>query len=93
VEELGIMVAREVGQYLVVDSRVCHGKLTFKGTRVPVSTVLVYLAKGRNVEEIVRDWPQLKREAVVEAIHLAAEALVERYTQTTGKVDEPAHSG
>ena len=34
--------------------RVCHGQeLTFKGTRVPVRTVLVYLAKGETIERDV----------------------------------------
>lgn len=69
----------EVGQYLVIDPRVCHGQLTFKGTRVPVETVLIYLAKGRSLEQILADWPQLKREAVVEALQLATTALVEQY--------------
>jgi uncharacterized protein (DUF433 family) len=68
----------EVGQHLVIDPRVCHGQLTFKGMRVSGETVLVYLAKGRSLEQILADWPQLQREAVVEAVHLAATALVER---------------
>jgi hypothetical protein len=32
-----------VGEHLVVDPRVCHGEVTFRGTRVPVETIL---AKG-----------------------------------------------
>ena len=87
------MQPREVGQYLVTDPRVCHGQLTFRGTRVPVETALVYLAKGRSLDEIVADWPQLKREAVVEAVQLAAAALVERYARPVEKSHEPVHSG
>jgi uncharacterized protein (DUF433 family) len=83
----------EVGKYLVVDPRVCHGQLTFQGTRVPVSTVLVYLAKGLTIDQILEDWPQLKREAVAEAIRLAADALVERHTGRARGAHEPAHSG
>jgi uncharacterized protein (DUF433 family) len=70
----------EVGKYLVVDPRVCHGKPTFKGTRVPVTTVLTFLAKGRTIPEILADWRQVSREAVEEAVRLAAEALAERWT-------------
>lgn len=87
------MEAVEVGKYLIVDPEVCHGKLTFRGTRVPVSTVLVYLAKGLTIDQILEDWPQLKREAVVEAILLAADALVERHTGRAREAHEPAHSG
>jgi uncharacterized protein (DUF433 family) len=37
------MSAVNLGQFLVIDSRVCHGRLTFRGTRVPVQTVLAFL--------------------------------------------------
>jgi uncharacterized protein (DUF433 family) len=83
----------EVGKYLVVDPRVCHGQLTFKGTRVPVDTVLYYLSTGRTINQIVKDWPQVKREAVAEAILLAADALVARHTKPAEAAREPTHSG
>ena len=65
----------EVGRYLVFDSEICHGQLTFKGTRVPVDTVLTFLAKGYSVDQLLRSWPELTRPAVEEAIHLASQAL------------------
>ena len=65
----------EVGEYMVVDPQVCFGQLTFKGTRVPVEAVLIpLLLKGRTMEEILTAWPELKREAIEEAIRLAAAA-------------------
>jgi uncharacterized protein (DUF433 family) len=69
----------DIGEHMVIDPEIMHGQMTFKGTRVPVSTVMVYLAKGRSVDDIVRDWPQIPREAVQEAIRLASEALHHRY--------------
>jgi uncharacterized protein (DUF433 family) len=72
------MKPRKVGKFLVVDPRICHGRLTFKGTRVPVETVLTFLAQGETIEQILTDWPELKRAAVVEAIELAKTALVKR---------------
>jgi len=36
----------EIGSYLVIDPEIGHGKMTFRGTRVPVDTVLTFLAKG-----------------------------------------------
>ena len=65
----------KVGKYLVVDPEVCHGQMTFKGTRVPVDTVLAFLAKGYSVDQLLRSWPELSRPAVEEAILLASEAL------------------
>lgn len=75
----GVKSYKEIGQYLVVDPEVCHGKLTFKGTRIPVSTVLTFLSTGYSVEDILRNWPRLKSEAVGEAIHFAAQLIQKRY--------------
>jgi uncharacterized protein (DUF433 family) len=76
----GLAVHREeVGEYLVADSRVCHGKLTFKGTRVPVETVLRAVARGETFAEILEGWPELSRPAVTEAVRLAAMALVKKH--------------
>ena len=65
----------EVGKYLVVDPEICHGQMTFKGTRVPVDTVLAFLAKGYSVDQLLRSWPELLRPAVEEAILLASQSL------------------
>ena len=37
---------KELGQYIVADSDICHGQPTFKGTRIMVKSVLEMLAKG-----------------------------------------------
>jgi uncharacterized protein (DUF433 family) len=63
----------------VVDPDICHGKMTFKGTRVTVRTVLASLKMGDSVEDILRKWPELRREAVEEAVTLAAAALLQPY--------------
>jgi uncharacterized protein (DUF433 family) len=70
----------KVGRFLVVDPKVCHGKLTFRGTRVPVTTVLHFLATGKTMADILADWPELTPVAVEEAVKLAAAALAERST-------------
>ncbi|MBC8231064.1 DUF433 domain-containing protein [bacterium] len=80
------MARVEIGKYLVIDSEICHGQLTFKGTRIPVETALAYLAMGYSVEQIIRKWPQLWSDAIEEAVDLATEALLERYTPSRKKV-------
>jgi uncharacterized protein (DUF433 family) len=62
----------EVGRYLVIDPQICHGQITFKGTRIPVETVLTFLAKGYALDQLLRSWPELTPQAVEEAIYLAA---------------------
>jgi uncharacterized protein (DUF433 family) len=47
----------DVGQHMTIDPEIMHGQLTFKGTRVPVRAVMAYLAQGRSVDDIARDWP------------------------------------
>ncbi len=84
----------EIGKHLVVDPRVCFGRLTFKGTRIPVTTVLEYLALGKSIRGIRSSWPQLSREAITEAIELAEAALVERSgARRTYVIHEPDSSG
>lgn len=73
------MESIDVGQHMVIDPEMVHGQLTFKGTRVPVATILVFLAEGESIDDIVRKFPQLSPEAVAEAIRLASEALHDRY--------------
>ncbi|MBM3236987.1 DUF433 domain-containing protein [Candidatus Poribacteria bacterium] len=71
----------EIGEHLVIDSEVCHGQLTFKGTRIPVETVLLFLATGRTIDWVLAEWPRLTKEAVEEAMRLATAALIERYKE------------
>jgi len=80
------MARVEIGKHLVIDSEICHGQLTFKGTRIPVETALAYLAMGYSVEQIIRKWPQLRSDAIEEAVDIATEALLERYTPNRKKV-------
>jgi uncharacterized protein (DUF433 family) len=84
---------RPVGRYLVVHPNVCFGKLTFDGTRVPVATVLTFLGLGYSFQRVKEGWPRVKQEAVVEAIRLAAAALVEAYTTVTEGAGGPTPAG
>ncbi len=48
--------ARQIGRYIVADPRVCHAKLTFRGTRVFVSDVLEQVERGLPWDVIVDEW-------------------------------------
>lgn len=87
------MKPRPIGKHLVVDPRVCHGRLTFQGTRVPVETVLHVLSEGRSIRQVMRGWPELKREAIAEAMQLAADALVLQAGARVESADESTRSG
>jgi uncharacterized protein (DUF433 family) len=57
---------------IVRDRHVCGGEPVFKGTRVPLRTVLASLATGDSAEDILLDFPSLKAEDVRAAIAFAA---------------------
>jgi uncharacterized protein (DUF433 family) len=73
------MMKREIGQYLMSDPEVCHGQLTFKGTRILVRPVLAYIVSGKSIDWVLAEWPRLERAAVQEALRLATDALIEQY--------------
>ena len=65
-------------EYISVDPSVCHGQACIKGTRIMVSVVLDNLAAGLSIDEILRSYPSLTREAVRAAVAYAAELSHER---------------
>jgi uncharacterized protein (DUF433 family) len=71
------MKRKEFGQYIVCDPRICHGALTFKGTRILVSVVLDMVARGADWDAICRDFDgYLTHEHIAEAVRLAKESLI-----------------
>ena len=50
---------------------VLHGRPRFKGTRIPVSLVLGYLAEGHNGEEILAEFPDLGPDHIAAALDYA----------------------
>ncbi len=70
---------KELGKYIVADPEICHGQLTFKGTRIFVKDVLAMLARGYDWERISYEFDgRVSFEAIAEAIALASEALIEK---------------
>ena len=71
----------ELGRYIVADPEICHGKPTFKGTRIMVWQVLEDVAEGRSWEFICNSrWAgRIPLAAVAEAVQLAQEAWLELY--------------
>ncbi len=62
-----------IGRYIVSDPRICHGKPTFRGTRILVSQVLEQVAAGMAWGTIVGEWRgDGPKKAIAEAVRLAA---------------------
>ena len=50
---------------------VLRGKPRIKGTRIPVSLILGYLASGSTPEQIIAEFPDLKRENIAACLDYA----------------------
>jgi len=66
---------------IVTDPAIRFGKPCIQGTRISVGDVLEYLAGGMSEEQILADFPQLKRDDIRACLAYAAER--ERRTLTT----------
>ena len=70
---------KSISRYIVSDPRVCHGKPTFRGTRIVVSQVLEQVAAGMAWETIAEEWRgDVPKEAITEAVWLAREEGLDR---------------
>ena len=58
---------------------VCHGKPCIKGTRIWVSLILDFMASGSSMNELLEEYPQLKREDILACIAYGAEMSRERF--------------
>ena len=69
---------------VLADPEICHGKPTFKGTRIMVWQVLGMLAAGESIEEIIEDFPSLTPAHIRAALEYAAQVTGgERFTMFT----------
>ena len=69
----------ELGEYIVADPLICHGKPTYKGTRIMVWQILEDLARGESIDQIVQAWGgRVARAAILETIQLAGGAFLDR---------------
>lgn len=59
-----LMMPVDWKQYIASDPEILRGKPRLKGTRIPVSLVLGYLAAGRTTQEIIGDFPDLTQNQI-----------------------------
>ncbi len=63
-----------------IDPNVCHGQAVVKGTRIPVHQIVRMLANGDTIDDLLRDYPSLKREDVLACLEYAAALAEEQVT-------------
>lgn len=56
---------------IVVNPKILVGKPMIKGTRISVELILKLLAEGKQVDEIIEEYPRLNRQDVLAAVDYA----------------------
>ena len=78
------MKTKLMGRYIVTDPEICHGKPTFRGTRILVADVLEQVADGLAWETIIEEWRgSINHEAIAEAVRLSRQAFLENINKYT----------
>jgi len=62
---------------ITVNLKILAGKPIIKGTRISVELILDLLANGWTTEQILENYPQLKREDITAVLKYATEILKE----------------
>jgi uncharacterized protein (DUF433 family) len=60
---------------VVINPKILSGKPIIKGTRISVEFILELLSSGMTVEEIIQEYPHLKKEDILAALHYATKVL------------------
>lgn len=60
-------------EYIVSTPDVLRGKPRIKGTRIPVSLILGYLASGKDYDEIIKEFPDITEEEITVCLDYARE--------------------
>lgn len=64
-----------MSERITVNPDICNGKPVLSGTRITVQTVLEFLAAGDSVEDVLAEYPTLKREDVRACLDYASRVM------------------
>ena len=76
-----------MNKLITQDPDILGGKPIIKGTRMSVEAILELLASGMSVEDILKDYPILKKDHILAAVDYASELVgkTESYVFETAK--------
>ena len=63
---------------IVTTPQICHGRACIRGMRIPVSVIVGQIAYGASIDEILKGYPDLEPDDVVQALQYAAWLTQER---------------
>ena len=74
-------MGRPLNGYVVADSKICHGRPTFRGTRILVDLVLEQIADGRPSWRIVEEWGGRVSEEWIRDAMILARGVLQEHTK------------
>ncbi len=63
-----------------INPKVCHGQACVKSTRIPVYQIIRMIANGDTIDELLKEYPSLKREDILACLDYAAALAEEQVT-------------
>ncbi|MBS3080027.1 DUF433 domain-containing protein [Candidatus Pacearchaeota archaeon] len=60
---------------IVVDYNVMVGKPVIDGTRIPIDLIIELMAQGTTTNEILEDYPNLKKEDIITVLEYVAKVV------------------
>ncbi len=72
----------EIADRIIIDPDVMVGKPVIKGTRIPVYLIVEFVANGMTEKEILKEYPQLRKEDIKAALLYASKCLEREVTVT-----------
>jgi len=67
------MQNEELLNRISIDPNVCFGKPCIRGTRIWVSLILDFLAGGKTIEQLLKEYPDLERADILACMAYGAE--------------------
>lgn len=62
-------------KWIISDPNIMMGKPVVKGTRITVELILEKMSAGETIEQIIREHPRVKKDAILAALEFAADAI------------------
>lgn len=64
---------------ITINPDICNGRPVIIGTRIAVQTILEFLGAGDSIDEVLKEYPNLKREDIFACIQYASKLMANRY--------------
>jgi uncharacterized protein (DUF433 family) len=69
-----------LGTVIGIDKNIMHGTPCFRGSRVPIQTLLDFLETGETVDAFLAVYPSIPREQVVAFLEISRDVTIEQLT-------------